>query len=81
MSTHTALFRRFARRTGVCPAVVRLLGGLLPGVLLALAGCSPPKDMLLVYSPHGPDVLGDYEAKFEAAYPGVDVQCLDLGSQ
>ncbi len=81
MSTHTALFRRFARRTGVCPAVVRLLGGLLPGVLLALAGCSPPKDMLLVYSPHGPDVLGDYEAKFEAAYPGVDVQCLDMGSQ
>ena len=36
---------------------------------------------VVVYSPHGPDVLRDYEKKFESAYPGVDVQALDMGSQ
>ena len=46
-----------------------------------MGSCSPSKDMLLVYSPHGPDVLGDYEKKFEAVHPEVDVQCLDMGSQ
>ena len=37
--------------------------------------------VVIVYSPHGPDVLGDYEQRFEAAYPEVDVQWLDMGSQ
>ena len=36
---------------------------------------------VIVYSPHGPDVLQDYEKRFEAAYPGVDMQYLDMGSQ
>jgi iron(III) transport system substrate-binding protein len=36
---------------------------------------------VVVYSPHGPDVLRDYEERFEAAYPDVDVQALDMGSQ
>jgi iron(III) transport system substrate-binding protein len=36
---------------------------------------------VIVYSPHGPDVLGDYEKRFEAAFPGVDMQWLDMGSQ
>lgn len=48
--------------------------------LLLMAGCSS-KQTIVVYSPHGPDVLRDYEEKFEAKYPNVDVQWLDLGSE
>ncbi len=57
---------------------------------LTLWGCSnqsrpesdpSQKTRLVVYSPHGPEVLGDYEKRFEAAFPEVDVQWLDLGSQ
>ena len=47
---------------------------------LLAAGCSS-REVLVVYSPHGPDILKDYEALFEAAYPEVDVQTLDMGSQ
>ncbi len=35
----------------------------------------------MVYSPHGPEMLGDAEKQFEAAHPGVDLQWLDMGSQ
>jgi iron(III) transport system substrate-binding protein len=48
----------------------------------AVAGCgSPSKEIVLVYSPHGPDILKDYEKMFEEAYPWVDMQWLDMGSQ
>lgn len=47
---------------------------------LLLAGCSS-REALVVYSPHGPDILADYEKRFEAAHPGVDVQWFDLGSK
>jgi iron(III) transport system substrate-binding protein len=47
---------------------------------IALAGCSSP-EVVVVYSPHGPDVLKDYERAFESAYPEVDVQWYDAGSQ
>lgn len=69
--------------SGRADASVLVLGcfGLLLAALFLLGGCSESKDVLLVYSPHGPDVLGDYETEFEAAYPEVDVQCLDMGSQ
>lgn len=62
-------------------------------LLLLVAGCFSATDSssqasegknrvrIVVYSPHGPEVLGDYEKKFEAAYPEADVQWLDLGSQ
>jgi iron(III) transport system substrate-binding protein len=36
---------------------------------------------LLVYSPHGRDLLGLVEKEFERAHPGVDVRWLDMGSQ
>lgn len=49
-------------------------------VLVALSGCSS-RDVVVVYSPHGPDILKDYEARFEAAYPEVDMQWVDAGSQ
>jgi iron(III) transport system substrate-binding protein len=53
---------------------------LLACVIWTITGCSSP-NAVVVYSPHGPDILRDYEAKFEAAYPEVDVQYVDLGSQ
>ena len=49
-------------------------------VFLAAMGCSSP-EVVVVYSPHGPDILKDYETRFEAAYPEVDVQWVDAGSQ
>lgn len=47
---------------------------------LGLAGCSS-REVLVVYSPHGQEMLGDYEKLFEAAHPGVDVQWMDMGSE
>ena len=51
-----------------------------------VASCFPGSEgdyhgRVVVYSPHGPDVLRDYQELFEAAYPGVQVQALDMGSQ
>ncbi len=51
--------------------------------LLQLASCSTEqaKRKLVVYSPHGKEMLSAYEQKFEASHPDVDVQWLDMGSQ
>lgn len=56
---------------------------------LSLVGClanspvnqSGLEEKIVVYSPHGKDILADFEKRFEAKYPGVDVQWLDMGSQ
>jgi iron(III) transport system substrate-binding protein len=37
--------------------------------------------VLTVYSPHGKELLEDYERRFEAANPTVDVQNVDMGAQ
>ncbi|MEM1053904.1 MAG: extracellular solute-binding protein [Bacteroidota bacterium] len=51
-------------------------------ILLFLSGCaSDDRTPLVVYSPHGSDQLEFYEAAFEAANPGVDVQPIDMGAQ
>ena len=49
--------------------------------LATLAGCGDGRQPLLVYSPHGKEMLQEYEAAFEAGHPTVDVQWIDLGSQ
>lgn len=48
-----------------------------------ITACAPDdgREELIVYSPHGPDLLRDIEARFEAAHPDIDVQWLDMGSQ
>ncbi len=51
------------------------------GLALVCVACSPSKEVVMVYSPHGPDMLGDYERLFEAAHPEVDLQWIDEGSQ
>lgn len=48
----------------------------------AVGGCSTDdREQLIVYSPHGKELLEAYEAAFEAAHPEVDVITLDMGSQ
>ena len=48
--------------------------------VLGLSACSS-REVVVVYSPHGPDVGKDYERMFEEAHPGIDLQWLDMGSQ
>lgn len=50
---------------------------------LALAACTPGdgREALVVYSPHGEEMLRAFEARFEQLHPGVDVQTVDMGSQ
>ena len=55
-------------------------------LLLLLSGCSSsPTDAekvtLIVYSPHGKELLTEFEKRFEAQQPNVDVRWLDMGSQ
>lgn len=57
-----------------------LLWGVL--ALAVLGSCvRDNRTVLTVYSPHGPDLLKYYEAEFEKAYPKIDVQWVDMGSQ
>jgi iron(III) transport system substrate-binding protein len=39
------------------------------------------EDRIVVYSPHGKEMLGDFAKRFEAANPGVNVHWQDMGSQ
>src|SRR5687768_18471325 len=50
--------------------------------LMVLAACSSDgRKVLIVYSPHGKDLLGYFEKGFEGAHPDIDVQWVDMGSQ
>lgn len=57
----------------------RLVALALLAVLLA--GCGDDRETLVIYSPHGKELLGRYEDAFEREHPDVDVQWLDMGSQ
>jgi iron(III) transport system substrate-binding protein len=49
---------------------------------LLLAACSSnSKTTLIIYSPHGKELLGDFEKRFEAQNAAIDVRWLDMGSQ
>src|SRR5687768_9524854 len=52
-------------------------------LLAMVASCSGSGDKttLIVYSPHGKDLLTEFEKAFEAANPAIDVRWLDMGSQ
>ena len=51
--------------------------------MLTLAACGggDGRTALVVYSPHGSDMLEAFEKRFEQAHPDVDVQAVDMGSQ
>jgi len=50
-------------------------------LLSALACSSDNRTVLIVYSPHGKDLLQYSEREFEKAHPEIDVQWVDMGSQ
>lgn len=50
-------------------------------VVLGLAGCSDARTAVVLYSPHGRDLLLLLEETYEAANPEIDVRWLDMGSQ
>lgn len=53
---------------------------LLVGVS-TLAGCGDGRMPLVLYSPHGRDLLSLLEKTYEASHPEIDVRWLDMGSQ
>ena len=56
--------------------------GLIIVVASALPACRrDTRTPLVLYSPHGRDLLGLVEKEFERAHPEVDVRWLDMGSQ
>jgi iron(III) transport system substrate-binding protein len=66
---------------GGASPVRRGLAAAAVAVLAAAACTADDRVVLTVYSPHGADMLSHYERAFEAAYPHVDVQWVDMGSQ
>lgn len=64
-------------------SVARGAAGTVVAALAAMAlACSGSnKAPLIVYSPHGRDLLSAFEGRFEKAHPDVDVQWVDMGSQ
>src|ERR1051325_8912218 len=51
-------------------------------VVAGLAACSRDhRTPLVIYSPHGRDLLTLFETRFEALHPDIDVRWLDMGSQ
>lgn len=58
------------------------LAALLTSTLCGLGACSgDERTPLVLYSPHGRDLLGLFEKEFEKIHPTIDVQWLDMGSQ
>lgn len=51
------------------------------GSALATACGGDGRAPLVVYSPHGRDLLVLYETDFERLHPGIDLRALDMGSQ
>ncbi len=49
--------------------------------LIALAACGDGRTPLVLYSPHGRDLLELVEERYEELRPEVDVRWLDMGSQ
>ncbi len=56
---------------------------LSPMLLVLWWGCSqqPKRSPVVVYSPHGSEMLSAFKRAYEAANPSQDVQWLDMGAQ
>ena len=50
-------------------------------LLTALAGCGEGRTPVVLYSPHGRDLLELLERRYEEENPEIDVRWLDMGSQ
>lgn len=53
----------------------------IAGCMLVLLACGDGRTPLVIYSPHGRDLLTLVETTFEEANPNIDVRWLDMGSQ
>lgn len=65
---------------------MKLAGLILVAVVLCLCfGCgsstSNNQRKLVIYTPHGQDMLRDFVGRYKQAHPDVDVQFLDMGSR
>ena len=49
-------------------------------ILLGLA-CGKNQPEIVIYSPHGKELLGDFAKRFEQAHPGALIRWQDMGSQ
>ena len=55
---------------------------LTSALVLLAGGCSQDhRTPLVIYSPHGRDLLTLFEHRFEQLHPDIDVRWLDMGSQ
>src|SRR5574342_470310 len=55
---------------------------LLPALCSVVLGCSGGgKTPLVIYTPHGRDLLTLLKARYERLHPEVDIRWLDMGSQ
>ncbi len=51
-------------------------------ILVFLIGCGgPSREPMVVYSPHGKELLREFEERYEAVHPEHDIRWLDMGSQ
>jgi iron(III) transport system substrate-binding protein len=59
-------------------AIILVIAG-----LLALVACNQGgrTKRLVIYSPHGKEMLSEFEKRYERLYPDIDVQWIDMGSQ
>jgi len=55
--------------------------GLLAAAAVLSACGGEGGQVIVVYSPHGREMLEAFERRFEELHPGVDVQWVDMGSQ
>lgn len=54
----------------------------LLSILIIFTSCSSNnKKKLVIYSPHGKEMLTEFEKQFESTHPDIDIQWLDMGSQ
>jgi iron(III) transport system substrate-binding protein len=62
-----------------------LIAIILLSFMVLLLACrssgTPGGKSLLIYTPHGQDLLKDFVARYREAHPEVDVQFLDMGSR
>jgi iron(III) transport system substrate-binding protein len=71
--------RRMATRAGL---TIRAFACLAAGAAaVGCGGAGGGRTPLVIYSPHGPDLLQLAERTFEQLHPDVDVRWLDMGSQ
>jgi iron(III) transport system substrate-binding protein len=61
--------------------VTRIRLSLGAALALVLLSCGDGRTPLVVYSPHGRDLLSLLEKSFEQRHPEIDVRWLDMGSQ